>query len=598
MGKGAGENVAPATRRRPSRAKPARRLASATLSVAASVALLAGCTAIPTSGKVHAGAPNGFDQGDSQVHVPAQPPVAGETPDQIVDGFRQASADAADLSVARAYLSDANWQPDQGVRVIDEPVAPSFSATGDHANVHFVDKWVGTIKPDGTYQPQKDGTTLDYTYELSRAKGEWRIVNPPNYSTSTVSGVDDFYDQNYLYFLSPRSQLLVPVRVFLPSVRDKATELVSQLLQGPPKWLADAGVTSAIPDDTTLVEAVSEDNDRVVTVNLSAEFAGVSAAGRDAASAQLVYTLQHFGGGEFNIEAAGQPIPAGPQSAKKLSAYDPDALKVDSFYYVGLGGRTFASNGFPVTGDAGSGAIKFATPVVAPRLADTPGTELIAGVQKGTSSQTLYVGPLTAPKSVAYGVSFTTPSWDAFGNVWTVRQSAASSQQEVMVSAVTHTGATKFLSVANPQLAASDLIESLKVSRDGTRVAVIARSAASGPQLLVGHVVNTDSGESIEGFYPVAPSLAPVPDGVVWASSTTLDVLATAAGATSPRVWTLDVDGWEQTPVTTAPLSAVVAIAAAPNQPLVIATKAGDIEVYRNDDWKIVGSGGSPSYPG
>ncbi len=577
-----------------------RRLKGAFSMFAATAAFiaLAGCTAIPTSGTVHAGGQTGADENAAQVRVPAQKPVSGEAPDQIVDGFRQASADAADLSIARAYLVQPNWEP-KGMRVIDEPVAPSLSSSGDRAKVHFIDKWLGTIAPDGTYQPAHEGSTIDYTYELvEKVKGEWRIANPPDYSIATVSAVNDFYDQNFVYFLSPRSRLLVPVRVFLPAVSDKATELASALLQGPPAWLQQAGVVTAIPPETTLKDAVSQ-SDGVVTVNLSAEFAALNATERDAASAQIVYTLQHFGDGEFKIEAAGQPLPGGLQSTKTLSAYDSDALRVDSFYYAGTDGRTYASSGFPVAGDAGSGAVKLDTPVVAPRIPGTTGPPLVAGVVKGDSSQTLYVGPLSSPKPVQYAASFTTPSWDAFGNVWTVVQSSANSPQQVLVSAVTQAGTTKFMTVDDPELADSQLIESLKVSRDGTRVAVVARSATSGPQVLIGHVEKTANGQAIGGFYPVAPALVPLPDGITWSSASTLDVLATAPGSTNATVWTVDVDGWQETQVTTLPFGLdVVSFASAPGRPLVIETRGHQIEVYRNNTWEVVGDGTNPSYPG
>jgi hypothetical protein len=578
-----------------------------TVMAAVCLALVAGCTAIPSGGSVHAGGPVDREPGAVPVRVPAQPPVEGESPIEIVSGFRQASSEWADLTVARAYLTQPTWQPTEGVRVINESNPPSYTSSGDHATVRFVDKWVGTIAPDGTYQPKKANETLDYTYELAKKptskdssdSGEWRVVNPPPYLVATANGVSD-YEQGYLYFFSPRDQLLVPVRVFLPvTTKDKATALVYQLLQGPPKWLAQAGVTSAIPHGTTVLGVTESQPDGVVTVNLSAELAGLSGAERDAASAQLVYTLQRFGSGQFQIEAAGAPLPnshnIGLQTKKTWSAYDPDALNAGSFSYVGMDGRTRGADGFPVPGDAGNGTVSLLTPVFAPRQASGP--QLLAGVAAKGSLQQLYVGPAEQPKMVDSGISFTTPSWDAFGNVWTVRQSAANSPQEVRVSAVTQAGAIKFITVANPELAASDLIESLKVSRDGTRVAVIAKSTSSGLQLLVGHVVKTSTGASIDGFYPVAPSLVPVPDGVVWASSTTLDVLATAPGESNPSVWSVDVDGWQQTPVAT-PYDDVVSIAAAPNQPLVIATKDNQIEVLRNDAWQVVGTGQAPSYPG
>jgi hypothetical protein len=579
------------------------------LAATAVLALAAGCTAIPTGGSVHAGGPVDREPGAVPVRVPVQPPVEGESPIEIVRGFRQASSEWADLTVARAYLAQPTWQPDEGVRVIDESNPPSYTASGDRATVRFVDKWVGTIAPDGTYQPKKANETLDYTYQLAKestskdssSKGEWRLANPPPYLITTANALGD-YEQGYLYFFSPRDQLLVPVRVFLRvTTKDKATALIYQLLQGPPKWLAQAGVTSAIPRGTTVLGVTESQPDGAVTINLSAELAGLSGAERDAASAQLIYTLQRFGSGQFQIEAAGTPLPNSHsvtlQTKKTWSAYDPDALNAGPFYYVGMDGRSRGADGFPIPGDAGSGKVNLLTPVFAPRQANASGPELLAGVVSNGPKQDLYVGPIEQPKLVDSGISFTTPSWDAFGNVWTVRQSSANSPQEVRVSAVTQAGATKFITVANPDLAASDLIESLKISRDGTRVAVIAKSTTSGLQLLVGHVVKTSTGASIDGFYPVAPSLVPVPDGVVWANSTTLDVLATAPGESSPSVWSVDVDGWRQIPVAT-PYDDIVSIAAAPNQPLVIATKDNQIEVLRNDAWQVVGSGQSPSYPG
>lgn len=568
----------------------------------AAALFLCGCTAIPTGGGVHAGTPKGDSNPvGAQVHVPPQGPWAGEPPDQVVKGFRLASADLADLTVARSFLVDPSWQPQDGVRVVDESnTGPSYSSSGNTAKVRFDDTWDGTIGTDNTYQPQKTGAQVDYTYELvknDQTKGEWRIANPPPYMISTPAGIDDFYRQGYVYYLSPRNQLLVPARVFLPVTgTDFATELIYQLLQPPSRWLAAAGVTTAIPAHTTLVHSVTQ-SDGVVTVNLSSEVASLSAAERDALSAQVIYTLQGYGNGT-KVEVAGQVLQNSKavtvQTTKTWQAYDPDALKVD-FYYTGVDKRTRDSDGVVVPGDVGSGAVKLAVPVVAPRLASTSGVDLIAGVEANGSSQALYVGPLAQPKRVDFGTNFTTPSWDALGNVWTVRQETATSVQEVRVSAVTPSGATKFQTVQNSELGASEIIESLKVSRDGTRVAVVARSTTAGVQLFVGHVVKSTQGESIGGFYPVASSLVPLSD-VVWASATTLDVVASSPGTSNPSVWSIDVDGWKQSAVL-AP-SDVVTIAAAPGQPLVVGTKTNEVEVARNDFWQVVGSGTNPSYPG
>lgn len=569
--------------------------------------LAAGCTAIPTGGGVHAaGAQNNEDGPASHVLFPPQGPVEGESPIDIVGGFRFASADFADISISRSFLVDPTWQPVEGVRVVDKQSGPpTFTPQGDHASVRYVDHWIGTIASDGTYQPTNGNATVDYTYDLEKdpkAKGEWRIVNPPPFLILPQSRINASFNAGYLYFLSSRNdQVLVPIRVFLPITgTDPARELMLQLLSGPPKWLKDAGVTSAIPSGTQL-QSVTQSGDGVVTVNLSPEIAGLSQSDRDAASAQLVYTLQGYGNGQFRIEAAGQPVEnsrrAALQTTKTWSAYDTDSLDAGSFYFIGADQRTRDSNGSPLHNDAGLGTIKLTAVSVAPKVASSPGPDLIAGVESVGSTEHLYVGTMAQPKQVDFASAFTTPSWDMFGNVWTVRTATPQSAQEVRVSPVTQAGTTKFMTVADKELAASQLIETLRVSRDGTRVAVIAKSAA-GTQLLVGHVVKDANGESISGFYPVAPSLVPVPDGVVWASSTKLEVLATASGATSPSIWTIDVDGWSAPEEVPSPAVNVVSIAAAPGHPLVIGTTSGQIEMSVNDAWQVVDSGTAPLYPG
>jgi hypothetical protein len=570
--------------------------------------LAAGCTAIPTSGAVHAaGAQKNDNEPPSRVVFQPQGPVEGASPTDIVDGFRFASADFADISISRSFLVDPTWQPDQGVRVVDEQSGPAtFTPQGDHATVRYVNHWIGTISTDGTYQPTTGNQSVDYTYELTKdpkSKGQWRIVNPPPYLILPPSRVNATFNAGYLYFLSPRNdQVLVPIRVFLPITgTDSARELVLQLLSGPPKWLKDAGITSAIPSGTQLQAVTQSRDDGVVTVNLSPEIASLSPADRDAASAQLVYTLQGYGGGQFKIEAAGQPIEnshhVSLQTTKTWSAYDTDSLAAGSFFFIGADHRTRNASGLPIQGDAGSGTVKLLSAAVAPKASNSPGPDLIAGVDSDGSTQHLYVGTMAQPKRVDFGASFTTPSWDMFGNVWTVRTETPASGQEVRVSPVTQAGTTKFMTVGDKELAASQVIETLRVSRDGTRVAVIAKSVPSGTQVLIGHVVKTAQGESIEGFYPVAPSLVPVPDGVAWASATKLQVLATASGATSPSIWSVDVDGWSQEQVPS-PAVDVVSIAKAPGEPLVVGTKSGQIEVFQNDAWQVVAPGTTPLYPG
>jgi hypothetical protein len=573
--------------------------------------VLSACTAVPTSGPVHAG------QQQAPVVVPrvgiqARPPDPGSSPDVIVSGFRFANSDTTGaLGVAKSYLVDgASWQPVGVTVVADTGPAPTDSAAGpDSVTVKVVDTQVGQIAPDGTYQPSPAGHPISYDYQLTKdAKegGEWRITNAPSYLVLTVSQIESSYQQGYVYFLRPDEQMLVPVRVFLPVTTDQfADALLTTLLHGPPVWLNRAVTTALPPSSGTTTPEPSQVNG-VTTIDLPRTVANLPAAQRNAIDAQISYTLsntktqqQNFG--DLRILAGGQPLVSNPQLALQTAAdwpaFDPDTLKV-GFYYSDVGHLTHDHLGHLVPGDTGVlGITDLLSPVVAPRSPSGSAGELIAGVvQDSPTSESLYAGPLVAPKKLLSGSAFTTPSWDSLGNLWTVRQATSSSAPEVRIAP--SGTATLPGPVAAPDLK-NLVIKELKVSRDGTRVAVLAVST-NVSQVLIGAVAN--DGTTIQHFYPVAPSLTSVTD-FAWASSTKLDILGTVPNSSEPgtssSLWSVDIDGWAPDgPALENVPSTAISIAAAPGEPLVIGTSSNQIEEDVNGQWQFVANGTSPQYPG
>jgi Lipoprotein LpqB beta-propeller domain/Sporulation and spore germination len=573
--------------------------------------VLSACTAVPSSGPVHAG------QQQAAVVVPrvgiqARPPVPGSAPNEIVSGFRFANSDTSGaLGVAKSYLVDgASWQPAGVTVVADTGAAPTDATAGaDSVTVKVVDTQVGQIAADGTYQPTPAGHQIEYDYQLTKdtkENGGWRITNAPPYLVLTVSQIENSYQQGYVYFLRPDEQMLVPVRVFLPVTRDQlADALLTTLLHGPPAWLKQA-VTTALPPSSSSATSEPTQVNGVTTVDLPRTVANLPAAQRNAIDAQISYTLsnaatlqQDFG--SLRILAGGQPLISSPQlalqSATDWRSFDPDGLRVD-FYYSDVDHLTHDHAGRLVAGDTGVlGVTNLLAPVVAPRSASGGNGELIAGVvQESPSTQALYAGPLLAPKKLLTGSAFTTPSWDSLGNLWTVWQPTSSSAPQVRIAP--SGTATLPGPVAAPDLAKL-VIKELKVSRDGTRVAVLAVST-NVSQVLVGAVAN--DGTTIERFYPVAPSLTSVTD-FAWASSTKLDILGTVPNSnepgTSSALWGVDIDGWAPDGPTVEPVpTTAVSIAAAPGRPVVVGTSGNQIEESDNGQWQFVANGSAPHYPG
>jgi hypothetical protein len=138
-------------------------------------------------------------------------------------------------------------------------------------------------------------------------------------------------------------------------------------------------------------------------------------------------------------------------------------------------------------------------------------------------------------------------------------------------------------------------LRELRISRDGTRVAVIAGSGHA-TELLVGRVRTTSDGAlRLDGFRSPDPTLSDVGD-VTWADPSTLLVLGRASGAA--RIpWLVGIDGASVGAVTTSGLTAYGALAGAPGLPTLVASGA---LIYQaaHGLWAPVGRGSEPAYPG
>jgi Lipoprotein LpqB beta-propeller domain len=155
--------------------------------------------------------------------------------------------------------------------------------------------------------------------------------------------------------------------------------------------------------------------------------------------------------------------------------------------------------------------------------------------------------------------------------------------------------------VAAPDLAALGPVSALRLSRDGTRVAVVA-GKAGGRQLYVARVSELNRTVRVEGPQRVTgPEITDVVDAS-WASA---DKLAVLAGGYSKIVWTVPIDG--STPEQVRPdglPQPPAAIAAAPHLPMLT---VAELDIWSRAEaassWTSVPRSGSargsaPAYPG
>jgi hypothetical protein len=548
----------------------------------AALAFVAACAGVPSSGPVHEGRPvpqaPGLDEPDIRVLPPA--PRPGDTPEETVRGFLVASANFEDRhAIARRYLTPAlrdRWDSEAAVAIYD-PAGLTLSVAD--ATVTATAPAVGTISRVGAYAAAPRGGRLRDIFRLARVEGQWRIAALPAGLRLTRVDVQRAYRAVTVYFLDPTRQVLVPDARFLPvRLSGLSTALVRAVLAGPTPWLAPA-VRTAVPPGTELLMTAPVHNG-IVTVDLSREMA--VAPDLPALAAQLVWTLGQLPevrGTRLLAEGAPLPVPGTGrvQSRSEWASFDPVALPSRAGGYYVRRGRLVDRAGTPAPGPAGSGRLRLDVPAVA------PGRDLVAGLRSAPTGVTLYAGSLAAgPRPRRSAAAFTPPSWDRGGNLWTVQAGRL----------VVLAGGDRPVPAVAPELERAD-VRALRVSRDGTRVAVVlVRDGTS--TLLVGRVVVASGRLRAEAFRPAAPTLVDVRD-VAWADANRLAVLA-RAGREAPAPWLVEADGSQLTPVATRGL-AFSRLAAAPGRPL-LAAAGEQIWEHAGSRWRVVGPGSDPLYPG
>jgi len=572
------------------------------LAALAALVLASGCASVPTSSDVHEGELLDPALGqDAFVRVLADPPAPGASPEEVVDGFLDASASFdSGHAVARQYLAPAvrnTWSPSARVVVYDPGNDERSIVSAQESVVTMTAPLVATIDGQGSYRPAAPGATTRARFHLQEIAGEWRIDELPVGLYLSTQDVSRTFQSLNLYFPDPALSVLVPDPVFLPIRSDGvAAVLVEALLRGPSSWLRPA-VSTGFPSGTTLRSPVRLEGG-VVRVDLSSQALAAPAEQRRALSAQLVWALRQVPrvtglritvrGEPYDVPDAAriQPLDAWP-------AFDPDGLAEggESAYFVRRGRLLELPPASPprrVPGIGGGGESAIAAPAVS-----LDGTHVAALTE---ARDAVLLGDVAGGslEVVRTGATFTAPSWDRTGACWVVERTAKGARvwvfrpgeepRRVQVEAVPRD------------------VRALRIARDGTRAALVAVVGES-TRLLLARIVRGGEQLQLEAPKPVTLQLSGVAD-VAWADADRLAVIARDIGGDSaPQVFLTDVDGSAFDGRGTA-VPGMVTVAAAPGSPTTIRPllvgAVGD-RLYQNSGattWRALGRGASPVYPG
>jgi len=438
---------------------------------------------------------------------------------------------------------------------------------------------------------------LEYLVKVRRQQnGQWRIEDPPPVVVITEDQFDEAYSAATLYFFDPSVRAPVPdVRYVRAESQHELTAraVIDLLLAGPSETVRDS-VRTFLPEDAGLSSNVVIAADGALLVPLT-RIGELTERDRRLVAAQIVLSLREATPNRVRLKVDGQDLVPGQGDfrAADFGAYDAVTDPVAKLSgMVVAGGRLRALAGG--TDQPSLAAYDGLTVSTAAQSVDGRGIAIVSDTGTGRK---LWLGTLgETPVEVFSAGRLTRPTWllaDEAGNsneVWTVQDGA------VVVRLVrTGTGWTR-AGVNATELMPYGAITDLRLSRDGTRVAVVADG-----ELVVASGVRTPDAVAIQSPRQLQQDELTGVVGVDWQSQTRLLVATSRSPLPVARV---SVDGMELEPYTSSNLTGkVTAITAARNRPVVVTDERGMSTASQPGDlWRAYapdeGPGSVPFYPG
>lgn len=480
------------------------------------VLLLSACAGIPNSGDVNYGEEISADTSAQFVRVIARPPSLGMTPEEIVRGFLDASADPSEnYGIARQYLdieSSGDWNPLTGIEIYEPS---TIEVTESLPTLTVGAGKLGTITDLGRYQSSDPGAQVSKSFELKQeASGEWRISDLSDGILLSSGDVDRSFRSFPIYFFNTELTSLVTDSVLVPvSDSGAATSLVRSLLDGPSLYLSPVAV-SAFPVGTTLTYGSVPVTNGVAKVDLSYEILGADELTRRALSAQLVWTLSVLPNvSAVQISVSGQPLALSNigalQTIQDWQSFstlpDPEMTSLNVIRNEKI---------FSVAN--GSENLKYIAPAPLVFAASNPTDARIATVTVDRKSLQITNASESQFELVAQGDQISKPTWDRDGNIYF-------SDSGKGVTEILSDGLVRPVFVDASALGTNDQVKQVAVASDGVRVAVVLSDGLQ-DVIAVGAIFKTDSDTRIVGLHRIERSITLVRD-IVWNSPTSIAVI-------------------------------------------------------------------------
>ena len=539
------------------------------------------------------------EQGNTSPALPAPPP--GVDPFTLVRNFIDAAAAPdSDYIAARQHLNEPaqkTWRPPRELLIVDDvstiPLPPVPGAPSTVQMVGVKATKVGRLRPDQSFVPEEGDFQIPVPVER-QPDGQWRITAALPELVVSRSAFNERYLPVPVYFLNHNRDGVAPDMRYVVNEPRSAVpaRVIDLLMSGPSEGSRDA-VGSALPPGARTNTNVSEADDGALTVNFS-DLRDPAHDTRRLIAAQVVLSLQSVSSARVRLLEDGAPLlpDQGDLRPSDVASYESDNAahpELPGLIVVDERLRIMDQKAAPVPGPAGSGEYE-----VLRGAQSANGSQLAAIVRRPTGGVALRIGRYGGSLSEVPlpGADMSRPTWRGRSEVWTV----VDGRQVVRVH---DAGDGKWIPepVNSDEFARHLPITSLRVSRDGTRVAAVVDGKA-----VIAGVSGDDARTALRR--PVVLSSGPgqaMVTGVDWVSD---DAVVAITNSNTAPVVEIGVDGFKRIPWASANLiQPLGAVTVAPGRRVVVSDSSGLWQATDQKQlWQLlpvpVGGGSVPFFPG
>ncbi len=477
--------------------------------------LLTACAGLPTAGPVNAGQAVTEAETDGDFVFIPDGPATDATPQQIVEGFIAAgSGPRGNWDTAREFLAGdfrPIWKPQAGVTVY-RPGERTLTEVADDEFVLSVTP-VATVDDTGALSTVGDDGEIPLAFTLARqADGQWRITEAADGIVLDLNRFRAVFGSYALMFFDPMWTYLIPDERWFPKTY-AATSIAQALVDGAPSPWLDGAVATSFVDGARLAQpAVPVRSGRVAEVSLEEGARSLEPTVLSRMQAQLEASLLTAGITGVDMFVDDQMLAAVPAPARSTRVDTrPLVRTAEAFGFLsgttveeidGLSAALVDTDAVHIDVNADRTAAAVLAPEGAVLEVRGDGTELVLDNRSGLLA----------------------PSIDPLGYIWSVPAEAPTA-----VSAIAPDGTVFQIASA---WAGALRIASMRVSRDGTRVAAIVRDGTR-DALWVAGILRDRNGVPTALGVPEAMAVLPGTGvQVAWSDAGTLSVLYGLDGAT------------------------------------------------------------------